>query len=283
MFHVTVKSVIVYVSVEMNRLLFSKCFALMWLLLVSPVLVFGQVSPGLPYRSIVVDGDPGDWGGIPALVVDVEQDSGVQYDQEDIKAVYGANDDENVYFLMELWSWVVPYYNVGGFMSEYRFYLDIIPGGDPSNNSADYYIEFWEQEGEVGQRSNGYSLGVELHYWDGSGWYTACECEGVQGDRTESFIEVSVPWECIGGSSCFNCFFYAHYEEDIVVNASDYAPDQDAPVVVIGCCPWEPPVGGELIALNYLQPAAVLIAVLILMGACLHLVQCRRTIDPVVC
>jgi hypothetical protein len=253
----------------MSKLFFSKCFALMWLLLVSPMLVFGQVSPSLPYRSIVVDGDPGDWSGIPALVADVEQDTGVQYDQEDIKAVYGANDDENLYFLMELWSWVEPFSTNedGGFMSEYRFYLDIIPGGDPLNNSADYYIEFWEEEGEVGPRFNGYSWGVELHYWDGSQWWCAGDCEGVQGDRTESFIEVSVPWECIGGSSCFNCFFYAHHEEEVIVNASDYAPDQDAPVVVIGCCPWEPPVGGELITSRFLQPAAVFISVSMFVGA----------------
>jgi hypothetical protein len=264
----------------MNKLFFSKFLALTWLLLVSPILVYAPNPGGLPYRTINVDGDPGDWGGVPPLVTDQEQDTGVDYSQEDIKAVYGANDEVNLYFLMELWPEVETLvFDEGGFMSEYRFYLDILPGGDPLNNSADFYIELWESGGGVRLSSVFYSMEVDLHYWDGSGWYTACECVDVQGDRSELFIEVSVPWECIGGSNCFNCFFYAHHEEVSEVNASDYAPDQDAPVVVIGCCPYEPPVGGELIASKILQQAAVFIAFLIFMGASFYADQRRINLN----
>jgi hypothetical protein len=251
----------------MRKVLLSRCLAVMWLLSVSQVLVYGFSPGGLQYRSINVDGDPGDWGGVPPLVVDGEGDAGVVYSEEDIKAVYGVNDDENLYFLMELWPDVEPYYLNGGvWESVYRFYIDILPGGDPLNNSADFYVEFWES-GSVQISINGYSVDVDLHYWDGSGWYTACECEEVQGERSELFIEVSVPWDCIGGSDCFNCFFYAHHEEDVRPSASDYAPDKEDPVVVIGCCPWEPPVGGELIPSRTLRALYVSsLAALILVG-----------------
>jgi hypothetical protein len=225
-----------------------------------PVMDFGP----LPFRSINVDGDPGDWGGIPPLILDppMSEEPGVDYVLEDIAAVYGANDENFLYFLMELHPlngtiWIGPCYG------EYRFYIDIRDGGDSNNNSADFFVSFYFQyygfqlqSSEVRGDLNGYFEGVELHEWNGFNWVYRGDCLGVMGNRTQIFIEVGVPWNCIGGPECFNCFFKAHFEYiENQVNASDYAPNQDGQYVMVGCCPTIPerePVGGEITSSNIL-------------------------------
>ena len=57
----------------------------------------------LPFRTINVDGDPDDWAGLPPLVLDPPGDASPISFYEDIMAVYGANDDDNLFFLMMLY------------------------------------------------------------------------------------------------------------------------------------------------------------------------------------
>ncbi len=49
------------------------------------------------FRTLVVDGDPSDWAGIPALITDPAGD----YGSADLVSVRVANDDDFVYFLKE--------------------------------------------------------------------------------------------------------------------------------------------------------------------------------------
>jgi hypothetical protein len=215
----------------------------------------------LTYRDITVDGDSSDWSSIAPLVTDPESDPGVQYDMEDIKAVYGANDFNNLYFLMELYGSMV--YEAAEVFEEwgkYQFYIDIIPGGNPANNSADFYIEYWFVNiFENGVRAlDFFSEGVTLYKWSGSNWLEV-NCPGLQGAMMGNCIEVGVPWWCIEGPACFNCYFYAHYQiEDL--NDSDIAPDEEGQYIMIGCCPGRlPPVGGELLPSRMLASWLILI------------------------
>ena len=208
----------------------------------------------LRYRTINVDGDPGDWAGIPPLVTDPPYDR--NNDLEDIKAVYAANDEENLYFLMEIYYLnyasidVVPPISEG----EYSFYLDILPGGDP-DTGADFKILHRVEE----SLNPGIFKVTYLDYYDGVCWIMEPSCGGVNGNSTTYFIEVSVPWACIGGLACFNCYFSAHHTPP--VNDSDYAPDQGEGPVLLGCCPGYLPVGGEIMTYT---PLSYLISVLML-------------------
>jgi hypothetical protein len=202
-------------------------------MLLIPV-VNADVEPfgDLPYRVIDVDGGIGDWSGIPPLVLDSIDELGVA-PSEDIKEVYGANDDDNLYFLMILDSVEVtanPYTT-----TFYYFYIDNIPAaGDPGEGYADYVIKYYDGDTSLCK----YSAWGQV------------ECPGVQGVMDGYFIEVSVPWECLGGKECFNCFFKAEESP-----GTDYAPDEDLGVILLGCCPGEEPepVGGEILPLNLLQ------------------------------
>jgi hypothetical protein len=193
------------------------------------VVPFGE----LPYRSITVDGNIGDWDGIAPLVQDSVDEPGAS-PSEDIKEVYGANDDDNLYFLMILDSVEVtanPYTT-----TYYYFYIDNIPeAGDPTEGNADYAIKYY----------NGVTSLCKYSAWG------QVECLGVQGVMNGYYIEVCVPWECLGGKDCFNCFFKAEGD----VPGTDYAPDEDLGIILLGCCPGEEPepVGGEIIPLNILQ------------------------------
>lgn len=209
----------------------------------------------LRYRTINVDGDPGDWTGIPPIITDPPFDGNNEL--EDIKAVYSANDEENLYFLMEL-----HYLNAGSIDAEpisegeYSFYIDIIPGGDP-DTGADFQILHRIEE----NFNPGVYKATYLRYYDGVCWIIETSCSGVQGNSTTYFIEVSVPWACIEGQACFNCYFSAHYTPP--TNDSDYAPNKGEGPVLLGCCPGYLPVGGEIMPYTlptYLIPVLMLAA-----------------------
>lgn len=244
-------------------ILLSVAVLCLFLLFVPMVYSSVSISPRrqLTFRTINVDGDPGEWDSIPPLVVDPKDDNGVDYEEEDIKAVFAANDEEFLYFLMELHEWddvLRSTVNEGGH-AEYRFYIDIIPSlGDPANNSADFYIEHWEGMVRVEQPMED----TEIFFWSDTGFWDKLISCGVQGEMMGRFIEVAVPWDCLECQECFNCFFKAHYEGEIHVNYSDFAPDQDAKYVMIGCCPGQPePVGGEILPINILTMTLQWIAV----------------------
>jgi hypothetical protein len=102
------------------------------------------------------------------------------------------------------------------------------------------------------------------------------------GNMTQRFIEVGIPWNCIGGPDCFNCFFKAHFEYiENEINASDYAPDQDAQYVMVGCCPTIPerePIGGEITSSNILSLTTqiLVLALSILSGGVLLIKKHKR-------
>jgi hypothetical protein len=182
----------------------------------------------LPFRTINVDGDPSDWVGILPLVVDNATDA--NFDSEEIIAVYGAYDDDNLYFWMEL-------KEVGGasanFFSTttYSFYLDTVPGGDFDN--ADFKVTYY----------NGVTTLYKFSDWP------EIPCPGLNGAMIGTNIEIALPWDCISGKKCFNCYFKA----SSLQSPTDYAPDMELGYVLIGCCPEEPtPVGGEILPTNIL-------------------------------
>jgi hypothetical protein len=223
----------------------------MVLLATTPIMHIGP----LPFRTINVDGDPSDWAGITPLVVD---DAGDSPPEEDIIAVYGANDENFLYFLMEFSevgvSAAVPT-NENGY-TVCRFFIDIIPGGAPSSNDADFRIGFKTHILSIDTQIPA-DVAV-LEYYVPTSWLTS-DCAEVQGESMGRFVEVAVAWDCIGEQNCFNCFFTASAQ----IN-TDWAPDEDADYVMIGCCPGMPgPVGGEVISSNILSAVApVLIIVL---------------------
>ncbi len=187
------------------------------------ILYFGSLT----YRTINVDGNPADWTGITPLVLD-SVDEPTATESEDIIAVYGANDDEYLYFWMELDGLSVS--SADSFLStEYLFYLDIIQGGDPNNGNADYAIRY----------VNGETTLLKYSAWG------QVDCPGVKGAMDGTCIEVAVPWDCIGGEQCFNCLFKA-YEI-----GTDWAPDNELGFILLGCCPGVPePIGGMTLPSN---------------------------------
>jgi hypothetical protein len=200
----------------------------------------------LPFRTINVDGAPNDWAGIPPLVVDPTDDGLDPY--EEIVAVYAANDESFLYFLMEFKEVeVTPAFsnytqNENGY-TVCRFFIDIVPGeGSSENRDADFRIVFKTLISFDTQVPVDVAV---LEYYEDPSWLPA-DCIEVQGDSMSRFVEVAVPWDCIGGQNCFNCYFTASAAAN-----TDYAPDADAEYKLIGCCPGESPsVGGRLIPSN---------------------------------
>ena len=70
-----------------------------------------ELGVDLPVASIVVDGIPNDWSGIPAYLEDEEGDS-TQGVGTDIKAVYLCKDDTYLYWRMDTWSGTFSYIDV---------------------------------------------------------------------------------------------------------------------------------------------------------------------------
>ncbi len=57
----------------------------------------------LPYKTIIIDGDPSDWDGVPTFMTDEQDDSNCG-EGTDIKAVYFAKDNDYLYWRMDTWS-----------------------------------------------------------------------------------------------------------------------------------------------------------------------------------
>ncbi len=204
----------------------------------------------LPFRTINVDGSPNDWAGIPPLVVDPTDDGLNPY--EEIVAVYAANDENFLYFLMEFKEIEVTpaisndTQNENGY-TVCRFFIDIVPGGDSSTRGADFRIGFKTHVSFDTQIPIDVAV---LEYYEPTSWLLS-DCTEVQGESMERFVEVAVAWDCIGEQNCFNCYFTASADAN-----TDYAPDPDAEYKLIGCCPGESPyVGGRLIPSNNVYEA----------------------------
>lgn len=58
------------------------------------------------FRTITIDGDPGDWAGVPDVIVDGVGDDG--FDHPDLLTIKVANDDDHLYFLAEFTEPPVP-------------------------------------------------------------------------------------------------------------------------------------------------------------------------------
>lgn len=231
----------------------------------SLILVLGVifVTPfaGAVFRTITVDGQTGDWSGIQPLVTDPDDSpygGEVTSSSEDILAVYTANDNDNLYFWMKL---AGPVPESGGMTSQnlidgaiavYAFFLDVDPGaGDTAFGGADYVIEYAVYGvfnvvfGEVIFQPFGPYVNTILGWYNGNHWVLV-DCEDVQGNAIGTNVEVSVPWDCIGGKNCVNCFFVAEYY--LGEPATDWAPDRDGEEpVIVRYCPCEEAVGGELL------------------------------------
>lgn len=228
---------------------------------VVPVLEYGS----LKYRNIRVDGDPSDWHSIMHLVEDRKNDEGVDYPEEDIKAVFAANNDYSLFFLMELHEWDdgMTLLNFDGELAEYRFYMDVYPDtGDPENYGADYYIEHRIGEDIIIEMV---TEETSLYSWTEGRWNRMVD-DGLQGAMMENYIEVGVPWVVITDTRWFNCFFKAHYEMEPPVNESDFAPDKDAQYVMIKCHRGEllpKPVGGEILPNSVLTSTLLYIVIIL--------------------
>jgi len=103
----------------------KKVFAI---LLLSTILSVAIISlyPSLgEARSIIVDGDPSDWAGIPPIVTDPDD---MPYDDVDLSEAYVTNDEDYLYIRMDV------YGNISGTGGGYQFMIDV----DPRNMTWDF-------------------------------------------------------------------------------------------------------------------------------------------------
>jgi hypothetical protein len=241
--------------------------------LVISLLFLSVARASADLRTIIVDGDVSDWGGVAPLLTDPQNDQ-TGCPEEDIKAVYVANDAEHLYFRMELYNDVpegVEIFGDTNFDGEeyaYIFLIDSIPGsGDPDYGGADYAIEY-SVTGLVNvivinvtassefMLSNTYLLKYNETLSD---WQPVFDCPYVEGSANATNIEVSVGWNCIGGADCF----YALFMAKCGIPNTDYAPDlrQGEPITVQVCPCF--PVAGELVdTRSWIPYTRYLIAVL---------------------
>ena len=234
------------------------------ILLIISMVLLSTTNVSADLRTITVDGEVSDWDGLMPLITDPEGDQ-TGGPEEDIKAVYVANDAECLYFRMELYTEVpegVEVFGETNFDGEeyaYIFFIDSIPGvGDPDYGGADYAIEY-----SVTGVMNVIVINVTannqfmfsdtyLFKWNETlmGWEPVFDCPKVEGSAKATNIEVSVDWDCIGGAECFYTLFMAKSG----VPNTDYTPDlrQGTPVT-IRVCPCFP-IAGELIPLRWWNP-----------------------------
>jgi hypothetical protein len=252
-----------------------------FILLVLFSTVFSTVVVSADFNTIIVDGAILDWSGIPPLVTDPPGDF-TGGPEEDIKAVYVSNDEDNLYFWMEMYN-NLPVF-VAGVESEnfqgpeyvYLFFIDAMPGmGDPEYGGADYAIEYsitgFFNVLIIVNRTAGVDQipfsNTCLFKWNetAGNWTIDYDCSRVYGDASGRNIEVSVAWDCIGGVRCMNTMFMA----EAAIPFTDYAPDKDQDLPVTAkVCPSRA-VAGELLPrmgipfTHYLIAATVLLTIVI--------------------
>jgi len=98
----------------------KKVFATLLLAtIVSIVIITPYLSHGKA-RTIIVDGDPSDWNGIPPIATDPDD---MPYDDVDLSTVYVTNDEDYLYIRMDV------YGNISGMGGAYQVMVDVDRNG----------------------------------------------------------------------------------------------------------------------------------------------------------
>jgi len=103
----------------------KKVFAILLLSTILSVAIISLYPSLVEARSIIVDGDPSDWAGIPPIVTDPDD---MPYDDVDLSEAYVTNDEDYLYIRMDV------YGNISGTGGGYQFMIDV----DPRNMTWDF-------------------------------------------------------------------------------------------------------------------------------------------------
>ena len=98
----------------------KKVFATLLLSTMISVAIISLYPSPVEARSIIVDGDPSDWVGIPPIVTDPDD---MPYDDVDLSEVYVTNDQDYLYIRMEV------YGNISGTGGGYQVLIDADQNG----------------------------------------------------------------------------------------------------------------------------------------------------------
>ena len=93
----------------------EKAFATLPFFIIISVVCMALYPSPVEAKSIIVDGDPSDWAGIPPRVTDPDD---MPYDDVDLSGVYVTNDEECLYVRMDV------YGNISGLGGAYQFMVD---------------------------------------------------------------------------------------------------------------------------------------------------------------
>ena len=150
-----------------------------------------QTPITIPTATIIVDGDTADWNGITTAAADPQGDDSPSYTGDDIKSIYLAKDNTNLYLRLDLYDNANPNFGNGGSPNEGRYHFEIY------SNSSTYS-----------------SLGLGLaNYSCGQQWTLGCN--GANGNAPTSLqgtsfvgvnnnvIEIKVPLSDIAYPSAF--------------------------------------------------------------------------------
>ena len=107
--------------IKMNK----KVSAILLLSTMISVAVISLYSSPVEARSIVVDGDPSDWAGVPPIVTDPND---MPYNDVDLSEVYVTNDEDYLFVRMDV------YGNISDMGGAYQFMVDV----DPRNMTWDF-------------------------------------------------------------------------------------------------------------------------------------------------
>ncbi len=179
------------------------------------------VQIDIPTKTINVDGNPDDWSGINVLVTDAQGDDSPSYTGDDIKALYVAQDTENLYLRLDLWDNVNTNFGNGPSPNEGIYQFSVNSDGPYDRMQLgigyDYAISQWS----LGY--NGSSSDVPQGL-EGPGYI------GVSG----GIIELKLPFALIGTPSNYsgieaevnNCCVqdYGILDEAGLVSASIFDP-----------------------------------------------------------
>jgi len=205
------------------------------------VALLAATPVGAYYRTIVADGDPSDWAGIPPIVID-EDEAGIAQDV-DISACYVANDDDNVYFRVDVF----------GSISEdsgntYIIYLDTgKPGGFSVDGiEADYRVKLFSYPD------------CQLWVWTGTDWQFIEQCQ--KSGKSGNVWEVEIALSDISSSpppATLRVVFETGIYESVEYVSEDFAPDEGYVTYWLNLFP----VGGTLVPANNLSSFLPLMAI----------------------
>ena len=150
-----------------------------------------QCSPfSIPSATITVDGDPGDWSSIDPALIDPEGDDSVSYTGDDIKALYLAQDSDNLYLRMDLWENVNTNFANGPPPNEGAYYFTLYNDGTYPDLHLSVGFDFWQTNSQWCLGCNDSGVPEELVSYD---------LVGVNG----SVIEVKAPLSTLGNPTSF--------------------------------------------------------------------------------